>query len=169
MEPKHLHIVALDVPYPPNYGGAMDMYFRIKSLAEAGVKITLHCFEYGRGQQKQLDNLCEKVYYYPRHKSLLSLFNSEPYIVSSRRNNLLFDRLFADKNPVLLEGLHTTACLTDARSKNKDFYVRTHNIEHEYYRHLAQASSHFFKKMYYETESKRLERFEPVLKNAKAV
>jgi len=64
---KHLHIVCLDVPYPPDYGGVFDLYYKIKSLSEAGIKIHLHCFEYGLGKQKELDVYCVEVQYYPRN------------------------------------------------------------------------------------------------------
>ena len=47
---KHLHIVSFDVPYPPDYGGAIDVYYKLKALHEEGIKIYLHCFEYGRGE-----------------------------------------------------------------------------------------------------------------------
>ncbi|MCX6283192.1 MAG: mannosyltransferase, partial [Bacteroidetes bacterium] len=42
---QHLHIVSFDIPYPPDYGGVIDVYYKIKTLSEAGVKIHLHCFE----------------------------------------------------------------------------------------------------------------------------
>ena len=44
---KDLHIVCLAQPYPPNYGGAVEMYYKLKALHAAGVKITLHIFLYG--------------------------------------------------------------------------------------------------------------------------
>ena len=57
---KHLHIVCLDVPYPVDYGGVFDLFYKIKALSEAGVKIHLHCFEYGRGQQPYSTNTARK-------------------------------------------------------------------------------------------------------------
>ncbi len=166
MDKNHLHIVALDIPYPPNYGAAVDMYYRIKSLSEAGINITLHCFDYGRGRHQQLSNICKEVYYYPRKSALACAFSSEPYIVSSRRNKELFDRLFGDEYPIWLEGVHTTACLTDERSKKKKIYVRMHNIEQDYYKHLADAAPMGFSKWYYNAEAARLVKYAPILKNA---
>ncbi len=46
MPDKHLHIISFDIPYPPNYGGVIDVYFKIRTLHELGIKIHLHCFEY---------------------------------------------------------------------------------------------------------------------------
>ena len=31
----HLHIIAFNVPYPANYGGVIDVFYRIKALAGA--------------------------------------------------------------------------------------------------------------------------------------
>ncbi|HXB12924.1 MAG TPA: glycosyltransferase [Bacteroidia bacterium] len=166
MSSRHLHIVALDVPYPPNYGAAVDMYYRIKSLSEAGINIILHCFDYGRGRHQQLSNICKQVYYYRRKSPITCAFSSEPYIVSSRRNRELFDRLFADEHPIWLEGVHTCACLTDERSKKKKIYVRMHNIEQDYYKHLADAAPMGFSKWYYNAEATRLVKYAPMLKNA---
>jgi hypothetical protein len=169
MNEKTLHIVDLDVPFPANYGAAIDMYCRIKSLNALGVKIILHCFEYGRGKASRLNNYCEQVHYYSRKSILEFPFRKEPYIVYSRENKTLFDRLFADDYPVLLEGIHTCACLMDERYKKKPFYVRMHNVEHEYYEYLAKATNNPFNKYYYKKESERLKIFERNLDRAKCL
>ena len=68
MTDNHLHIIAFDVPYPANYGGVIDVFYRVKALSEAGVKVHLHCFEYGRGEQEILKR-CHEVKYYKRDTS----------------------------------------------------------------------------------------------------
>ena len=48
-----LNIICFDVPFPADYGGAIEEFYKIKSLHAAGVKIYLHCFVYsGRTKQK---------------------------------------------------------------------------------------------------------------------
>ena len=42
-----LHIVTFAVPFPANYGGAIDVWNRIAALKRGGVRIHLHCFVYG--------------------------------------------------------------------------------------------------------------------------
>ena len=163
-----VHIVSFDVPYPPNYGGIIDVYNRIKALHAAGVQIILHCFEYGRGQANELNDLCEKVYYYPR-KSALSAFGFLPYIAASRFNKKLLERLCADKYPILLEGIHTCIYLRYKAVAGKNVIVRCHNIEHDYYFQLAKASSNFFKKMFYRVEGYRLKNFEKVMHKASSL
>ena len=106
---KALHIISFDIPYPADYGGVIDVYYKLKSLAALGVEITLHCFQYGkRLPQPHLETLCRKVYYYPRLTGWKGLHTSLPYIVSSRRDETLFSRLLEDDAPILFEGLHTT-------------------------------------------------------------
>jgi len=64
---KHLHIISFDIPFPANYGGVIDVFYKIKNLANAGIKIHLHCFEYGdRKHSSELESICYRVYYYPR-------------------------------------------------------------------------------------------------------
>jgi hypothetical protein len=129
---KHLHIVSLDVPYPPDYGGMTDIFFRIKALYAEGVKIHLHCFDYGRGEHSQLNKYCNEVIYYKRKTALKSLSFKLPYIVKSRDNKTLIKNLLKDDYPVLLEGIHCTYFLFTGKLKNKKVFVRLHNVEFEY-------------------------------------
>ena len=57
-----LHIVSFDVPFPPNYGGVIDVFYKIKALHKLGVKIILHTFDYGRGKPTELNNYCEEIF-----------------------------------------------------------------------------------------------------------
>ena len=62
MSSLKLHIVSFDNPYPPNYGGVIDVFYKLKHLHASGVKIYLHAFEYGRKPAKELNQFCEKVF-----------------------------------------------------------------------------------------------------------
>lgn len=97
------------------------------------------------------------------------LFNSLPYIVASRSSEELVQNLLKDDAPILFEGLHCCFHLSDDRLKDRKKIVRMHNIEHNYYASLAQVEKSFFRKKYFESESKKLEVFESVLKNADAI
>ena len=162
MTEKKIHIVSFDVPFPADYGGAIDVFYRIKSLHHLGYKITLHCFEYGRGEHKQLEEITEQVHYYSRKKTLLNFFNKRPFIVASRRSKKLLKRLLEDENPILFEGLHTTWFLEHPSIQKRLTFVRTHNIEHDYYAGLAEKSN-AFKRYYFQQESKKLTRYETIL------
>lgn len=166
---RFLHIVSFDVPSPPDYGGVVDVFYKVKALADCGVKIILHCYQYGRPQSEILSQICFEVNYYPRLISKGKLFSRVPYIVCSRSDERLMFRMQQDQYPILMEGLHTTSYLGDERLKNRFVIVRTHNVEHDYYQHLARTETNLFKKSYYYSEAIKLEYYESVLKFANAI
>jgi glycosyltransferase involved in cell wall biosynthesis len=159
----HLHIVCLDVPYPVDYGGVFDLFYKIKSLNEAGIKIHLHCFEYGRGQQEALNQYCEEVHYYSRLMGLTGFSNSLPYIVKSRSNETLLANLQKDNFPVLMEGIHCTYFLHTGQLPKERCFVRLHNVEYEYYHQLWETSTSGLKRIYFKRESKLLKQYEASL------
>ncbi len=164
---KKLHIISFDIPYPANYGGVIDVYFKLKALSELGVEITLHCFQYdGKKQSDELALICKNVYYYKRKKYLINALGGLPYIVNSRANSELLNNLLKDDSPILFEGLHSTFYINKPKLKNRKKIVRTHNIEHDYYTNLADVESNIFKKYFLKVESKKLEKYEKIVSNA---
>ncbi len=161
----YLHIISFDIPYPADYGGVIDVFYKIKYLHQLGVKIILHCFQYGsRTPQDELNKYCIQVYYYKRNTGIKGLSLSMPYIVSSRKNNELLENLLKDKHPILFEGIHTTYYLSSPLLDDRIKIVRNHNIEANYYYYLSFYTNSFFKKNYYEWESKQLYKYEINLK-----
>jgi len=158
-----LHIVSFDVPFPPNYGGIIDVFYKIKSLSELGVEIYLHAFKYKTGKSEELKKYCKKVYYYPRETSFNKLFSSLPYIVCSRKNKQLLINLKTIDAPILFEGLHTTYPLVYENFRNRKVLVRAHNIEHNYYKGLAKSETNLIKKIFFISEAKKLESYEKIL------
>jgi len=166
---RHLHIVSFNVPYPPDYGGVIDVFYKIKALHDLGIKIYLHCFHYGREQSEELDKICEKVYYYPRRKFYQAIYSKVPYIVGSRKSDELLGNLAADNYPVLFEGLHTCLYLNHPLLKDKLKAVRMHNVEWDYYRSLKEAERNYMIKFYFSRESKKLKKFEDDLQYANKI
>ena len=37
MPDKHLHIVSFSIPYPANYGGVIDVFYKLVALHKAGI------------------------------------------------------------------------------------------------------------------------------------
>ncbi|MGW8314709.1 MAG: glycosyltransferase family 1 protein [Bacteroidales bacterium] len=161
-----LHIIAFNVPYPPDYGGVIDIYYKLKALHAAGARIILHCFTYGRQPSKELGEICFKVHYYPRQTGWRHLPGRTPYIVSTRKANSMPNNVLQDSFPVLFEGLHTTAILNDCKSAGKRILVRTHNIEHVYYRALARTERQPLERLFFYQESIKLRRYESILGKA---
>lgn len=166
---KALHIISFDVPFPANYGGVVDVFFKLKLLSESGVKIILHCYEYGRGRPAELEKYCHEIHYYSRKLNLTGLLKGYPYIVSSRNQHLLLTRLLADNHPILFEGLHSCFFLSHPSLESRNKTVRTHNVEHHYYRALGESEASLLKKIYFFWESGRLKKFEEVLKHANQI
>lgn len=169
MKLEAIHIVSLDVPFPPDYGGAIDIYFRAKALKSLGIKVILHCFEYGRGTDHDHSEIADEIYYYKRKRSLLSNFRKDPFIVASRRSEELVNHLLMDNFPILLEGHHCAGLLREERLKDRLKFVRVHNIEWMYYEALSHASASPWKKTFFKGESKKLKKFEKVLAKADAL
>lgn len=157
---KQLHIISFNVPYPADYGGAVDVFYKIKALYAQGIKIHLHCFTYGRDEQTELGNYCATVHYYERHTGHKGISNTLPYIVASRKNEQLLQNLLKDDHPILMEGVHCTYLLLDKRFADRRCYVRLHNAEFQYYCDLRKSTSSILKKLYYWMESKLLKSYE---------
>lgn len=161
-----LQIVAFNIPYPADYGGVIDIFYKIKALHKCGVSIHLHCFEYNRPRAKELEKYCAKIYYYQRRLGIRHQFSLKPYIVITRANNLLLRNLRQINAPIIFEGLHTCFYLSHEALKDQLKIVRTHNIEHEYYQNLRKVERNFFRKLFFCIEACKLMSYEKVLKNA---
>ncbi|MDR3269119.1 MAG: glycosyltransferase [Tannerella sp.] len=155
-----LHVVSLNIPWPANYGGVIDIYYKLKALHACGVKIILHCFEYGRPHAAALEEVCEKVYYYRRHTGLRTNITYLPYNVYSRKDPALIARLLENDHPVLFEGLHSCYYLNDRRLKDRFKIFRECNIEHDYYREIALAENHLLRKWFHYIEAIRFKWFQ---------
>ncbi len=164
---KHIHIVSFNIPYPANYGGVIDVFYKIKALSSIGIKIHLHCYEYGRLHAKELEKYCYSVNYYKRYSGLKYYLSTKPYIVNTRSNKKLLNVLSKDNYPIIFEGLHSTFFLN--YFKNRIKIVRTHNIEHEYYKNLSKIELNYFNKLFFKSEAKKLLKYESILNNATTI
>jgi Glycosyl transferases group 1 len=161
-----LHIVCLDVPWPADYGGAIDMMNRIKTLHKMGIRIHLHYFSYNeRGTPNELNQFCETIHVYEREKARQVFSFRVPYIVASRVNEQLLARLQEDEYPILLEGIHCTGILGRLDTKNRKIVVRMHNEESAYYKELARAETNLMKKLFFHHESRLLKKYSHHLSN----
>jgi glycosyltransferase involved in cell wall biosynthesis len=158
---KHLHIVCFDVPWPADYGGAIDVFCKIDALYKAGVKIHLHYFSYNhRGNPNEINKYCESINVYERKTGHKGFSFSKPYIVASRINDELINNLNKDDYPILIEGVHCTGILPQIKNQNRKIVIRLHNDESSYYKQLSTNSTNIFKKIYYRFESFLLAKYE---------
>jgi hypothetical protein len=176
LEPIHrfgmpdLHVVSFDRPWPPSYGGIVDVFWKLATLEKRGVQIRLHYFNYGK--QAEAPNPWNRVEAIPYKREIgwKSQFSVRPYIVQSRKNKALWDALSKDNAPILFEGQHCTAWLKELRKvwPKRGLFVRCHNIEFDYYQRIAKASSGW-KAFYFKLEAQRLKKQETELRFASAL
>ncbi|MFI5132815.1 MAG: glycosyltransferase [Chitinophagales bacterium] len=156
----HLHIVCLDVPWPPDYGGAIDMMNRVMMFKNLNIGIHLHYFSYNeRGTPDELNPYCESIHVYKRKKGYKSFSLKLPYIIASRTNQELVINLQKDDYPVLLEGIHCTGVLPHLDLKKRKVIVRMHNEESLYYKEMARSEGIFFRKLFFLNESRLLKKY----------
>jgi len=160
------HIVTFNNPDPPNYGGAIDVYYKLKALYNIGIELHLHIFNCNGNDIADLQSICKQVYTYNKKwTSMFYLFSSLPFSVAIRRNKNLLKNLNTVEAPILFEGLQSTAVLIG----NKFQYpiiVRAHNIEHHYYEGLAKSESNVFKKWIYRRQALKMKKYEKILKKS---
>lgn len=157
---RQLHIVCLDVPWPADYGGAIDMMNRIMMFKKLGIGIHLHYFSYNeRGMPNELNQFCESIHVYERKKRHKGLSAKLPYIIASRINEELISNLQKDDIPILIEGLHCTGILPALDLQKRKVVVRMHNEESVYYRELARSESSLLKKLYFLYESVLIKKY----------
>lgn len=159
-----LHVVSFDVPYPANYGGVIVIFNQIKALHAQGVKVILHCYQYGdRTPQPALAPFCHEIYYYKRSRSLWNQLSFLPFIMRTRQSSALLKRLRKDQYPILFEGMHTAGLIWHHSLKSRQKLLRVHNVEWQYYESLSQLTNAAapLEKAYYFIESIKLQRIEP--------
>lgn len=89
--------------------------------------------------------------------------------MNSRRSEELLKNLQSDNAPILFEGLHCCAYVSHPSLKNRKKIVRTHNIEHDYYRALEKVEKKWSKRQYFRREANKLQKFESVLNEAQHI
>jgi hypothetical protein len=169
MNKNKINIISFNIPYPANYGGVIDVFYKIKTLYDSGYEIILHCFYYGRSPQPELEKYCKQVIYYKRKSGLQYLISRLPYIVVTRNSKKLLANLKENHAPILFEGLHTCFFINHPGMEGRKKIIRMHNIEHHYYAELAKATTNIFKKIYFRIESVKLKNYEPIVSDASCV
>ncbi len=152
---RKINIISITIPWPANYGGVIDIYYKVKALYDCGIKVILHCFEYDRPRTADLERVCEKVYYYRRQTGIAANMTFLPYNVYGRKDSQLIGNLLKNDFPILFEGLHTCYYINDNRLKNRFKIFRQCNIEHHYYKEIGRVEGNIFKKCFFYIEAQK--------------
>lgn len=158
MQKKALHIISFENPYPPDFGGVIDVYYKVKALHSLGFIIYLHCYFEDRSEvSSELKAITEKVYLYKKNKNPFFVFSKYPLPVICRFDKSLIENIKKHDAPILFEGLHSTMILRKAKLDHKK-YLRLHNIESNFYAGMSKSETNIVKKIvYYFVAKKYLE------------
>ena len=149
MQKKELHIVSFENPFPPDFGGVIDVFYKVKALHSFGFSIYLHCYYEDRSEvSEELKAITEKVYLYKKNKNPFFVFSKYPLPVICRYDNDLIENIRKHQAPILFEGLHSTMILRKAKLENKK-YLRLHNIESNFYSGMSKSETNWVKKVLY--------------------
>ena len=146
-----------ELPYPPNQGGRVDSWRRVEALHKQGVAIQLICWAYedlppadmavvlGTVDALRVITIRRDIYF--RLRKLVFLYR---YPLMAAVRKLSFDEFRVVSHEVamfspeliFLDGIHG-GVLGISLSKNLSLplVVRSHNIEHQYYRALYSSAS----------------------------
>ncbi|MFO8000974.1 MAG: glycosyltransferase [Marinilabilia sp.] len=169
MDGSYLHIVSLTIPWPPDYGGAIDIWYKLPAFRKEGIRIILHCFEYDRKPDEILLKYCEKVYYYQRKRRLTDFLSLTPFMIKTRESKTLMNNLRKDDHPILLEGIHSISVTREKSLRDRKIWLRPHNVEAGYTRDLARAEDSFPRKLFFYLESLKLKYYERKKLNVKGI
>ncbi|QRF89065.1 hypothetical protein CLH39_01925 [Alcaligenes faecalis] len=152
-------VVAPDFPYPPNHGGRVDIWERIKKLHAFGAQVDLVYTSY---EDERAEHLAEVLRFVgqiipvKRLKDVFYLFGLRPYQVASRKN-LMEVQLQQQYDYIILESEYVIDfALNDTGSAK--LALRVHNDEVSYYQALCNSSKSITKKMYYYLEAQLFKR-----------
>jgi hypothetical protein len=163
MANKPLHIISFDNPYPPDYGGVIDVFYKLKSLHELGYAIHLHCFYDERNAVSEaLKAITESVHLYKKNRNPLFLFSAIPFGIKSRFHKSLIQNITAVEAPILFEGLQSTMLLHQMVCQNKK-YLRLHNLESNFYTGMYRSETNWVKKIMYYFEIGKYKNYEKQL------
>lgn len=164
MQNNYLHIISFDNPFPPNYGGVIDVFFKIKALHHIGCKIYLHCFtENIPAHCPELNAITEKVYFYKPVANSFLIFSKIPFSVISRNNKNLLANLDAIKAPILFEGMKTTLLVHKGKLQHHPKILRMHNIEQDYFRGISKSETSILRKILFYLEDRKYRAYEKIV------
>lgn len=152
MKKNKLHIISFANPFPPNYGGVIDVFYKIKALHEIGVQIYLHCFVDDIPElSNALKNITKEIFFYKNKKTILNFFSFTPYSIKYRNDKSIIYNLKKNDVPVLFESMKTISMYRKIDYSKR--FMRLHNIEFDYFFGIYKSETNVIKKCIFLLES----------------
>jgi hypothetical protein len=149
-------VVSPDLPYPPNHGGRVDIWNRIRLLSELNhevdLVVTTNESTLNIEDESEFRRHVKNVFFFPRKIKPLHFFRGTPYQVSSRLQLKNFQTT-NEYDYVILESEANSPILDSPSIKKAKILLRIHNNESQYYKSLFKSTKNILKKTYYLYES----------------
>lgn len=160
-------VVSGFVPYPANFGGALDVWERIKGLTALGHEVDLIATDKNNPTKEQIEEieLYAKNFYFTRRKNeIKQLFAKLPLQFLSRKD-LASIKINQSYDLVILESEFCWPITLNTSITYNKIVVRVHNIESHYFKMLGNSSSSLKEKVYYKIEVAKIKQFTPSVFN----
>jgi polysaccharide biosynthesis protein PslH len=159
---KSILVVAMDFPYPPGHGSAVDIWTRMLVLEEMGYRVDLLATVNEIPNEDLMATVREHVgnlWIVLRRRTLSSFLSFLPFQVRSRIDlqNFQLDQQY---DAIVLESEYVAAFLKVPAARQAKLILRIHNEQVGYFRDLAEGAKGWFAKLYYYSESLKF-RFSP--------
>jgi glycosyltransferase involved in cell wall biosynthesis len=160
---KRILMVAMDFPYPPGHGAAVDMWSRLLVLRQMGYRVDLLVTVNTIPSQDLMQIVQEHVanlWVVPRRRRLRSFLSFLPFQVRSREDlqNIHLEQTY---DAVVLESEYVAGFLKNPAVRHAKVILRIHNEQVGYFRDLAEGAGSWLKKLYYYSESLRFRFYSP--------
>lgn len=148
-------IVAPDYPFPPNHGGRLDIWGRIKVFSHLNYRIDLVVTVKEKPNYNQLvevNKYVDNIFFCKRKNRIIDMLSFRPLQLKSRVT--LESLQFRDEYDfVCLETQYVLPVLNNPTLRAKKYLLRLQNDEGIYFRELSKSSNDLWKKTYYFLES----------------
>ncbi len=160
---KSILLVAMDFPYPPGHGAAVDIWTRLLVLKEMGYRVDLLATVNEMPSPDLMRTVQEHVgelWIVRRRRALRSLLSFLPFQVTSRMD-LRTIQLDQPYGAIVLESEYVAAFLKNPAARHAKLILRLHNEQVGYFCDLAEGAKSCLKKLYYYSESLKFRSFSP--------
>lgn len=170
MQNKPLHIISFDNPFPPVYGGVIDVFYKIKALHELGYSIYLHCFfDTNNTVFPELEAITTTVFFYKKNSNPFFFLSKIPFPVRSRFHRDLIDNIKKIEAPIFFEGIQTTMLLNKFNFLNRKKFLRLHNLEDNYLKGISNSEAFGIKKILYSIEALKYKKYQKIMSSFNTV
>lgn len=161
MRTKVINIVSFNNPFPPKYGGIIDVYYKVEALNKIGYQIHMHCFvKEIPTHYEELSKITASISFYLAEPKWYHFFSNLPLSIISRGNKGLVDNLTKNDAPIIFESLKSTCLMNDYRLKKRFKILRLHNIEQNYFKGIAKSETNLFKKLMFFIEVSKYKKYD---------